>query len=135
MKFLNIETKWLVLLAIGAGTFMSALDASIVNAILPVITDFFHTGVASIEWVVTTSLLVVSGLLLSAGCLGLLPHLLRHYRSPPVDPIWTHCDQDSCCRYHHQKERAYGSLWNETRLVYEDACYHLREEGNLHFAS
>ncbi|MDA3799908.1 MAG: MFS transporter [Kiritimatiellae bacterium] len=70
MKFLNIETKWLVLLAIGLGTFMSALDASIVNAILPVLADIFHTGVASIEWVVTVYLLVVSGLLLTVGRLG-----------------------------------------------------------------
>jgi EmrB/QacA subfamily drug resistance transporter len=70
VKFLNIETKWLVLLAIGVGTFMSALDGSIVNAILPVITDYFNTSVATIEWVVTVYLLVVSGLLLSVGRLG-----------------------------------------------------------------
>lgn len=68
--FLNIETKWLVLLAIGIGTFMSALDGSVVNTVLPVITDYFKTDVATIEWVVTTYLLVVSGLLLSVGRLG-----------------------------------------------------------------
>lgn len=66
----NIETKWLVLLAIGIGTFMSALDGSVVNTILPVVTDYFQTDVATIEWVVTTYLLVVSGLLLSVGRLG-----------------------------------------------------------------
>jgi EmrB/QacA subfamily drug resistance transporter len=68
--FLNIETKWLVLLAIGIGTFMSALDGSVVNTILPVVTAYFKTDVATIEWVVTTYLLVVSGLLLSVGRLG-----------------------------------------------------------------
>ena len=68
--FLNIETKWLVLLVIGLGTFMSALDGSIVNAILPVIKDYLNTDVATIEWVVTVYLLVVSGLLLSVGRLG-----------------------------------------------------------------
>jgi EmrB/QacA subfamily drug resistance transporter len=68
--FFNIETKWLVLLAIGIGTFMSALDGSVVNTILPVVTDYFQTDVATIEWVVTTYLLVVSGLLLSVGRLG-----------------------------------------------------------------
>ena len=68
--FRHIETKWLVLLAIGVGTFMSALDGSIVNVILPVITDYFNTSVATIEWVVTVYLLVVSGLLLSVGRLG-----------------------------------------------------------------
>ena len=69
-RFFNIETKWLVLLAIGIGTFMSALDGSVVNTILPVVTDYFKTDVATVEWVVTTYLLVVSGLLLSVGRLG-----------------------------------------------------------------
>jgi EmrB/QacA subfamily drug resistance transporter len=59
-----------VLLAIGIGTFMSALDGSVVNTILPVVTAYFKTDVATIEWVVTTYLLVVSGLLLSVGRLG-----------------------------------------------------------------
>jgi EmrB/QacA subfamily drug resistance transporter len=66
----SIETKWLVLVAVGIGTFMSALDGSVVNTILPVITQYFHSDVATIEWVVTVYLLVVSGLLLSFGRLG-----------------------------------------------------------------
>jgi EmrB/QacA subfamily drug resistance transporter len=69
-RFLSVETKWLVLAAIGVGTFMSALDGSVVNTILPVITEYFHTNVATVEWVVTTYLLVVSGLLLLVGRLG-----------------------------------------------------------------
>jgi EmrB/QacA subfamily drug resistance transporter len=69
-KFFNIENKWLVLLAIGVGTFMSALDGSVVNTILPVVTEYFQTDVATIEWVITAYLLVVSGLLLSVGRLG-----------------------------------------------------------------
>lgn len=69
-NFLSIETKWLVLVAIGVGTYMSALDGSVVNTILPVVTDYFKTDVATIEWVVTTYLLVVSALLLSVGRLG-----------------------------------------------------------------
>jgi EmrB/QacA subfamily drug resistance transporter len=66
----SIETKWLVLAAVGIGTFMSALDGSVVNTILPVITQYFRSDVATIEWVVTVYLLVVSGLLLSFGRLG-----------------------------------------------------------------
>ncbi|MBI5566736.1 MAG: MFS transporter [Chloroflexi bacterium] len=62
--------KWLVLLAIGVGTFMSALDGSVVNTTLPVITRDFRSDVATMEWVVTVYLLVVSGLLLSFGRLG-----------------------------------------------------------------
>ena len=49
---------------------MSALDGSVVNTILPVITEYFHSNVTTIEWVVTVYLLVVSGLLLSFGRLG-----------------------------------------------------------------
>ena len=33
----SMDRRWLVLLAVGVGTFMSALDGSVVNTILPVI--------------------------------------------------------------------------------------------------
>jgi len=73
--------KWWVLVSIGIGTFMSALDGSVVNSILPVIGQTLHpaaaTGaglagaqVAAVEWVVTVYLLVLSGLLLGFGRLG-----------------------------------------------------------------
>ncbi len=62
--------KWSVLIAIGVGTFMSALDGSVVNTILPVIRDTFQSDVASVEWVVVVYLLVLSGLLLTFGRLG-----------------------------------------------------------------
>ncbi|HZD58487.1 MAG TPA: MFS transporter [Anaerolineales bacterium] len=65
-----IDQKWWVLIAVGTGTFMSALDTSVVNTVLPVISRDFGTDVATIEWVVTIYLLVVSGLLLSFGRLG-----------------------------------------------------------------
>jgi EmrB/QacA subfamily drug resistance transporter len=66
----NIDRKWWVLIAIGTGTFMSALDASVVNTILPVVRQAFNSDVAAIEWVVTVYLLVLSGLLLTFGRLG-----------------------------------------------------------------
>jgi EmrB/QacA subfamily drug resistance transporter len=59
-----------VLAAVGVGTFMSALDASIVNVTLPVVGQALHAPVAAVEWVVTVYLLVVSGLLLIVGRLG-----------------------------------------------------------------
>lgn len=62
--------KWWVLLAIGVGTFMTALDTSVVNTILPVINQAFKSNIAAIEWVVIIYLLAVSGLLLSFGRLG-----------------------------------------------------------------
>ncbi|MDD5467260.1 MAG: MFS transporter [Anaerolineales bacterium] len=62
--------KWWVLLAIGAGTFMTALDTSVVNTVLPIIRDNFSTDVATVEWVVIVYLLSVSGLLPIFGRLG-----------------------------------------------------------------
>ena len=62
--------KWWIFLAIGIGTFMSALDGSVVNTILPVIRTFFSSDVAAVEWVVVIYLLVVSSLLLTFGRLG-----------------------------------------------------------------
>lgn len=62
--------KWWVFASIGVGTFMSGLDASIVNAVLPVMGGGLHTSVAHIEWVVTIYLLVISGVLLGFGRLG-----------------------------------------------------------------
>ena len=69
-SFIGMERKWWILLSIGIGTFMSALDASIVNTILPVIRDHFDCTVATVQWTVTTYLLAVSSLLLMFGRLG-----------------------------------------------------------------
>ena len=66
----GIERKWWVLASVGIGTFMSALDASIVNTILPVIRDRFGCEVATVQWAVTIYLLAVSSLLLMFGRLG-----------------------------------------------------------------
>jgi len=66
----RIDQKWLVLIAIGMSTFMSALDTSVVNTVLPVINKSFGSEIATIEWVVIIYLLIVSGLLLSFGRLG-----------------------------------------------------------------
>jgi EmrB/QacA subfamily drug resistance transporter len=66
----TLEHKWWVLFAIGIGTFMTALDGSVVNTILPVISQSLNSSVAAVEWVVTIYLLVISGVLLSFGRLG-----------------------------------------------------------------
>jgi EmrB/QacA subfamily drug resistance transporter len=62
--------KWWILTAVGVGTFMSALDASVVNTMLPVMGRALGSGIATIEWVITAYLLVVSALLLGVGRLG-----------------------------------------------------------------
>lgn len=64
------NTRWWVLTAIGIGTFMSALDGSVVNTIQPLLRTALHSSVDRIEWVLTVYLLVVSGLLLGMGRWG-----------------------------------------------------------------
>ena len=66
----RINRKYMVLLALGIGSFMAALDGSIVNSVLPVLRTALHSDVATIEWVVTVYLLVLTGLLLTFGRLG-----------------------------------------------------------------
>ena len=56
--------------SLAVGAYMSALDNSIVNAVLPVIAQAFNTDLAAVEWVVTTYLLVQGALLLTFGRLG-----------------------------------------------------------------
>jgi EmrB/QacA subfamily drug resistance transporter len=59
-----------VLIALGIGTFMSALDGSVVNTILPLLGRELHASVAGVEWVTTVYLLTVSALLLIVGRTG-----------------------------------------------------------------
>ncbi|HEY9449519.1 MAG TPA: MFS transporter [Gemmatimonadaceae bacterium] len=66
----NPSRKWWILTAVGVGTFMSALDASVVNTMLPIMGRALGSGIATIEWIVTAYLLVVSALLLGVGRLG-----------------------------------------------------------------
>ena len=49
----GLQSKWLVLLAIGVGSIMSTLDSSVANIILPVVSRALHSDVAAVEWVVT----------------------------------------------------------------------------------
>ncbi len=65
-----VDQKWWVLAAVGTGSFMAALDGSVVNTILPVIQNSFHSSVAVVEWIITVYLLALSGFLLTFGRLG-----------------------------------------------------------------
>ena len=56
--------------ALGIGTFTTALSMSVLNAILPLIAEGFHTDISAVEWIITAFLLVQSGLLLTFGRLG-----------------------------------------------------------------
>jgi EmrB/QacA subfamily drug resistance transporter len=63
--------KWFALAVVALGTFMTALDASIVNISLPSIALTFHAPVAgAIEWVVIAYLAVIAATLLTFGRLS-----------------------------------------------------------------
>lgn len=62
--------RWLVLYTVAVGTFMGPLDSSIVNIALPTITNYFHTDVATIQWVVMAYLITTGTLLITFGRMG-----------------------------------------------------------------
>lgn len=64
------KKRWLILFSIGIVTFMSTLDASIVNVALPVISKDLSVSMSTVQWTITTYLIVISGLLLTFGRLG-----------------------------------------------------------------
>lgn len=69
-RVIGNKYKWLAMLTVGIGTFMSTLDASIVNVSLPTIMASLHTDLPTVQWVVSIYLLVVTGLLLTLGRLA-----------------------------------------------------------------
>ncbi|BDG60776.1 MFS transporter [Caldinitratiruptor microaerophilus] len=62
--------KWFVLGVVGVGTFMSALDGSVVNIAIPLIQRHYGATIGDVSWVVTAYLLAISSLLLAFGRLG-----------------------------------------------------------------
>lgn len=66
----GLDPKWLILGAVMLGSLMGPLDASIVNTVLPKITESFHTDVSISQWVPTVYLLTISCLILLYGRLG-----------------------------------------------------------------
>ena len=60
----------LMLFSVALGTFMAALDASVVNVANPVVQAHFDVPLATVEWVVTAYLIVVSSILLFFGRLS-----------------------------------------------------------------
>lgn len=61
---------WLILVIASVSTFMSTLDASIVNIALPVMSKDMNITISSVQWVVTSYLLTIAILLLVFGKLS-----------------------------------------------------------------
>ena len=66
----DYSRKWYVMVAVGAGIFLSTIDGSIVNIALPTLTRSFDTNFATVQWVVLAYLLAISTLMLSVGRLA-----------------------------------------------------------------
>lgn len=64
------EERWWILLIVIISPFMSTLDSSIVNVALPVMAHDLMVDMSSIEWVITSYLIVISGTILVFGRLG-----------------------------------------------------------------
>jgi EmrB/QacA subfamily drug resistance transporter len=60
----------IALAATVAASAMASLDATIVNVAIPHIGQSLHTGVSSLQWVLTGYLLALASLILLAGALG-----------------------------------------------------------------
>ncbi|MGC6176386.1 MFS transporter [Lacrimispora sp. 38-1] len=70
MEEVRKQNKWLVLIIVVLSTFMSTLDSSIVNVALPRMADSLGVTTASIQFVATSYLIVISGTVLIFGKLG-----------------------------------------------------------------
>jgi EmrB/QacA subfamily drug resistance transporter len=64
------SASWRVLRAVAAGSFTSALGASLVNVTNPLIRAHFHAAIGEVSWVIAGYLLALSVLLVPAGRLG-----------------------------------------------------------------
>jgi EmrB/QacA subfamily drug resistance transporter len=65
-----MSRRWWTLVAIGLATFMTYLDNNVTNVALPTIERSLHLSVAGLEWVVSSYLLTLGGLLLAGGRLA-----------------------------------------------------------------
>ncbi len=64
------DAKWAILAAVMLGSIMGPLDGSIVNTVLPAMTEHFETEISVAQWVPTIYLLTISCLILLYGRLG-----------------------------------------------------------------
>lgn len=66
----KLDKKWRKLIAVALGTSMVPINASIVNISLPSITSYFQVAVETSQWVLTSYLIMLLGLVLFFGRLG-----------------------------------------------------------------
>src|ERR1700733_2107481 len=64
---MTAKTRWWALTAVSLATLMCYLDNNVVNVALPTIERSLHLSVSGLEWIVSSYLLVLGGLLLVGG--------------------------------------------------------------------
>jgi EmrB/QacA subfamily drug resistance transporter len=69
IRYATGRGRW-VLAATILGSAIAAIDATVVGIALPAIGRDFHSGLSTLQWVVTAYTLTLAGLLLIAGALG-----------------------------------------------------------------
>ena len=62
--------RWWSLAVVSLATFMTYLDLNVINVAIPTIQHSLHLSVAGLEWVVSSYLLTLAGLLLAGGRLA-----------------------------------------------------------------
>jgi EmrB/QacA subfamily drug resistance transporter len=69
LSYSSVAGRWvLAITVLGSG--IAALDATVVNIALPTIGRDFHTGIAALQWVMTSYILALAAFLLIGGSLG-----------------------------------------------------------------
>src|SRR6201996_6495442 len=61
------RARWWALTAVSLATVMTYLDNNVINVALPTIQHSLHVSVSGLEWIVSSYLLVLGGLLLVGG--------------------------------------------------------------------
>jgi EmrB/QacA subfamily drug resistance transporter len=64
------QRRWWTLVAVALATFMTFLDNNVVNVALPSIQRELHLSISGLEWIVSSYILVFSGLMLVGGRLA-----------------------------------------------------------------
>lgn len=67
---MKVSVKWLSLIIVCVGIFMSTLDGSILNIANPAIAETYGADMQQVQWVVTSYMLVITSSLLLLGKLG-----------------------------------------------------------------
>src|SRR5450755_3121473 len=69
LSYSSVAGRWVVAITV-LGSGIAALDATVVNIALPTIGRDFHTGIAALQWVMTSYILTLAAFLLIGGSLG-----------------------------------------------------------------